>query len=162
MALIGAGVIWQGNFHLACWANPLPTGPRHQADLCGVAGAWLSLAFLQGEATRECLDEAALWGRPIGQGGISHNPNPAGHEQLLPSTLELTSVALWGLVLSIGRRLELRFPETSSLNASRPSATACDFQLAVRHLGVTLQPVLMGRSHRSASPGSFSPSHILP
>lgn len=50
MALIGAGVIWQGNFHPACWANPLPTGPSHQTDLCGEEGTWLSLVLLWGQS----------------------------------------------------------------------------------------------------------------
>lgn len=28
-------VLWQDNFYPACQANPFPTGPSHQADLCG-------------------------------------------------------------------------------------------------------------------------------
>ena len=50
MALIGAGVIWQGNFHPACWANPLPTGPSHQTDLCWEEGTCLSLVLFWGQS----------------------------------------------------------------------------------------------------------------
>lgn len=38
VTLFKSRVLWQDNFYSASQANPFPTGPSHQADLCGWQG----------------------------------------------------------------------------------------------------------------------------
>lgn len=104
MTLFKSRVLWQDNFYPACQANPFPTGPSHQADLCGWQGQGFFPRHLCGMPRWCCSDYLQVLSDPQGQvASIQLNFPAPEPPELLPVAEAHCRTCIWTQSLGLGK-----------------------------------------------------------